>query len=46
MANQNEMLQKIDSMDMASSADDNTPFFLSLSLSLSLTLSLSLSVYS
>ena len=36
MTNQNEILQKIDNMDMASFADDNTPFFLSLSLSLSL----------
>ena len=34
MTNQNEILQKIDNMDMASSADDNTPFFLSLCLSL------------
>ena len=32
MTNQNEVLQKIDNMDMASSADDNTPLFLSLSL--------------
>ena len=35
MTNQNEILQKIDNMDMASSADDNTPFFLSLSVCLS-----------